>query len=288
MPVYDNGTVQSECYSGPTYTTAEINGLVTPLTYPYPDESLHQGETFPFLDEGLNYSGSVDAEAFPSYANSVQTSGSFSSDPYHLNAYNTVYSMTAGGVDYVTSPPPRNQATAPPTPDFLPIQNFAKSPSLDRSQPEPVGFREGDDSNSLFTSTSVVAGSELVGVGLYDLPLPTDRPKCLQLEQTFVPEEPSDETEEVDGNGDTEDDDSDAEKDSQHDSDSRDAEQAHPSQERPSNLLNHTFFFETEGDEQVVQGPWAQSDSHAHQLHYPQYPSFWPISNPAPAPYGWI
>lgn len=288
MPVYDDANVQSECNTGATYTTAEINGLVTPLTYPYPDEFLYQGEAFPFLDEGLNYPGSVDPEVFPSYANSVQTSASFSSDPYHFHPYSTTYPKTADGIEYVTSPPPRNQATAPPTPDFLPIQNFTKSPSPERSQPEPAVFREGHDRKSLFASSSTVAGNDLVGVGLYDLPSPTDRPKCLQLEQTFVPEEPSEEAEEADGTGDTEDDDSDAEKDSQHDNDSKDEEQAHFSQERPSNLLNHTFFFETEGDEQGVRTAWGQSDPHAHQLHNAQNPSFWSVPNHAPAPYGWI
>ncbi|KAL9109846.1 MAG: hypothetical protein Q9227_005549 [Pyrenula ochraceoflavens] len=176
---YEHSYPQTNMYNAPGYITTEMHGLVTPMSYPFPGEPF-QSDTFPFLDAPQQDYCTPQEEV----ARHLQVGP----------AQSLPWSSQTCGINYATSqegyPQSRNgcltfqnqpQVTAPPTPDFLPIQNF---PS-----PEPVE----DASSSSFLLGSKPSGTELVGMGLYDLPSSTQRTKSLILEETFVPKEDEDE-----------------------------------------------------------------------------------------------
>jgi len=256
--------------------TASVNGAVTPLSFPYPDESL-PNEMFSTLDgyhgwaaEHL-FQGFQGSNCFDSAASSIWPQQSMITTPLTIGPvppaqlandfrYSTDHSQMFGqqAMPHFNIPQPLS-TTAPPTPDFLPIQNFPGA--LDSKQ----------------TSKEEPAKDELVGMGLYDTPDEsplTDgsledylyltrldggasaarRPlgKGLKLEETFNPS-----TTEEDEDDDEDDEDDDKEdQDAEYMSDESaqeiqtedTAQQGQPNNAStaPPNLANHTFFFEND------------------------------------------
>lgn len=280
IETYSNSHMPVELNMGPAYTTAEINGLITPLTYPHPDEPFHQGEAFPFLDEHINPLDQVNPVACYTDPNNTGAQ-SYMDAPYHFGSRTSrePFCYTASSpLDYTISPIRRQQTTAPPTPDFLPIQSFAKSPSVQCLRAVSPGAGETENAGSLLFQAAPSSSNELVGVGLYDLPSPTDRPKCLQLEQSFVPEESNEE----------EDEDEPEEEAQEDESEAKPSIPGDDGASRPANLMNHSFFFETERENGPSENPYAQSTFDAHSLSYSQNTFVWPVPTSTSTTCGWI
>ena len=173
--IYDPVNVQSSMYADPSYVTAEMHGLVTPMSYPYSGEPLQQ-DLFPYLDNFQQDQCTPQSEIRKSYHSGCTQNMPWESD---MRGYGP--SVPLSNIRQPESNAYSSytgiQTTAPPTPDFLPIQNF---PS-----PEPMM-----EVSSLFGPLdSKPSASDLVGMGLYDLPSPTERTKSLILEESFVPNE---------------------------------------------------------------------------------------------------
>lgn len=185
----------SSYFLGPHFTTCEVNGAITPVTHPFAGEPFVQGAFTPLdnmssqdFDRRYAFLNEFSAEKDTFYESQcgtqypVQTDSiyQFSNGPYEVQKQQGHYFGQLEG-------------TAPPTPEFLPLQ---ASTAL-------LGDRSSDGVDQ--------AGTEdLVGMGLYDAPSPTPvstsflsgswdipiRPrlgKGLKLEETFQPTTTEDE-----------------------------------------------------------------------------------------------
>jgi hypothetical protein len=175
---------------GWSFSTAQVNGLVTPVAYPVHEPQIQELITplneYPWSNMGLPYPGQPDTEQF--CVSQAQPKVNGYSPSAHYQAVASQFSHT----NHYTSFP--NITTAPPSPDYLPSQNI------------------GLDSLSLNAGASETKKDEveLVGMGLYDSPaeiqsscrlfgsFPAPQRKTLKLEESFVPVEGTDESEDDD------------------------------------------------------------------------------------------
>ena len=128
--------------NGP-FNTTSVNGLVTPLSVPCSDPS--PVEPLQYFD--VPNSIHPNQQQYASWSLDEIAASYFEPQPKASADY---YQMQA---QQYTQP---MGTTAPPTPDFLPMQNF----------------HEGLDDPNFYlpTKESTPAGEELVGMGLYDTP----------------------------------------------------------------------------------------------------------------------
>ena len=249
--------------------TTEVNGLVTPISYPNPGEPFIY-ENFTPLEElppqgfNLRYG---DLNEFGVDRGFFWTPGSEKGQPSFECSNNFGYVPGIYNHQSVGFNPVSNATTAPPTPDFLPIQNFSPSSAI----------------AGMTTSAPNPDATELVGMGLYDppsppqaatvlngailaLPIRTGAGKGLKLEETFQPSTAEEEDD---------DDEEEEEEDEEDDNGADDIEnpltdnaqsindnvalympyeQTIPQAYTPMpaydglSLANHSFFFETEPD----------------------------------------
>lgn len=304
-------SIQNQNPSAAPFTTATVNGLVTPLAYLYPDESFPHDSLTPLDDHSgcfihdpqIPYSDALAIEHPYMWPSSLigpeastqpvlgQTIGGLSSTDIGSQMYPEHQLMPR----YV--PGSSLATTAPPTPDFLPIQNF----SSDLVDLPPVSISQKPKPEK----------DELVGMGLYDAPetlsfhdnsledfmyltriegalVPPQVPsgKGLKLEETFRPSVYDDEEE------DEEDEEEEIEQEEDEESEYQNMAEVDlhipPNQttagggqaQMPAltaNLSNHTFFFESEDD------PSRRSGA-SNLMNFPG--DIW--SNVNTAPYGWI
>lgn len=223
-PYYRDGEVSDYPFPSMSFSTAMVNGLVTPLSQPCYNEppiqesltALDNSQPYPdpyaFLDE-------FRADPDPNWAMYSPLSTPFDGPYYGHNSYGAQQLQTH------TFPQP-SENTAPPSPDFLPIQGTANDTN--------------DDEPSPLLSKIASATEELVGMGLYDPPsqsfgLPYRGKlgsigKGLKLEETFEPST-DDEDGENDGEGDDEVD------------EGHTARQQKSSAPASSDLASRSFFF---------------------------------------------
>jgi hypothetical protein len=270
-PQHANVTLQMPLEAN--FTTASVNGAVTPLAYPYPDEPLPT-ELFSTLDGYQEWAGQNVYQGFPRTtgfahtANSVWPQQALIPTPIDVG-HQLSPTQPVNEVQYATEPtytfglqtmPHFNMAqsmatTAPPTPDFLPIQNFSAD-----AEPQSTGKEESEK-------------DELIGMGLYDAPDVSPfqeasleeylyltrldgaqggpvRPmgKGLKLEETFNPTT-IDDDEDDDEEGEGEDEDAEYMSDGSA-QEVQKVETVLPNKldvsGAPPNLSNHTFFFEND------------------------------------------
>lgn len=165
------------------FSTAEINGLVTPISFPAMNEPLIQ-ELFTPLDElsgpDLSFGFGNPSGDEPTW----QAQGQSKSDPYSMQMF---YQPPPLQSSWQLSQPPTSAhaPTAPPSPECLPLQNI------------------GLDTLSIHRGPSASKGEsdELVGMGLYDSPAEVQSSsllfggfsassrKSLKLEESFEPTE---------------------------------------------------------------------------------------------------
>jgi len=169
----------------PTTTTFE-HGLVTPSSYPVgetyldcPNVPLEQmaGQDFSFFQNDqqapYTYPYMCDGTS-PGY---MQTS----TVPYQATGFDTLH------MAWPPVPPsfPQNLATAPTSPDFLPMPDFGQS--FDVAQMEEAVEKDELVGMGLYDSPAQVQSASL----LFNGPLPVRR-KSLKLEESFEPAPPSD------------------------------------------------------------------------------------------------
>lgn len=270
-------------FSANPFTTTEINGLITPMSAPVPNEPQIQElmtpledyspHEYPNLSFGNDYVSKVGTYYLPEQDYPAQgLTYEPEQVPYeYQQSMPQMYQMQPANYSHL------NVDTAPPSPSLLPIQNF-----------------DNDRATSPFALGSPrVEKEELVGMGLYDKPqdvqsstLPSAGPttmaaltagigKGLKLEESFEPppateedDEKEDETEEQEEPEDL---------------------TASPTTmignvlppsgyvDDPSNLDAQTFFF----DDKEAQYPM----STAENISYPYYPHWDSANNQS---YNWI
>jgi len=191
-------------FSASPYNTAEINGLITPMSAPVPNEPQIQDymapldqyspltySNLPFSNEDMSKAGTY---YLPGQTNYVENLA-YASDE---DSYGYQYPMPQTYQMQPTNQRQLNFDTAPPSPALLPIQNF-----------------DNDGSASPFALGSPrVEKEELVGMGLYDRPqdvqastlfsggpttmaaLTAGIGKGLKLEESFEPPPTTEEDEE--------------------------------------------------------------------------------------------
>ena len=178
----------SSYFLGPTSTTSEVNGAITPMSHPLAGE--------PFVQDVFTPLDSMSSQDFD---HRYAFLNEFSADKYPIPSldYETWYSLSAESgnpipqYEYLKQPESNHcqiELTAPPTPEARPLQAAA-------------GIPTGNMSVDL---VHTAATDDLVGMGLYDAPSPMPatmsflsgtwdipiRPglgKGLKLEETFQP-----------------------------------------------------------------------------------------------------
>lgn len=172
------------------YTTAEVNGLVTPMSYPLVDEPQIQELITPLEGLSANEAGSgygygQDFDMTQYWLSQQTKDSAIDFDPSLYSMVN--YQPQWYPADQYMMP---NVPTAPTSPSFLPLPEFGAP--LEVRMPEPDEHTE-----------------ELVGMGLYDSPAdvqslslfagpsPLGQRKSLKLEDSFEPS-PNEEEEEYD------------------------------------------------------------------------------------------
>jgi len=292
--------------------TTAVHGLVTPLAYPYPDEAFSQ-DAFSTLDDPQPYDqpelssqyaylDEFKADHIPSwllqtpqYSNIHDSPLGYGSNAFHhedVDAYQL--RGQSGAPNFTTGS--SLATTAPPTPDFLPIQHFS---TTEQQEYQPVPQEP----------STKAAGDELVGMGLYDGPENASLGegalggqmclnsfetfnnvsrgsigKGLKLEETFSPSLDDDE-------GDEEDDGDEGEENQDRETSEAvgilrglqtdktqfvSGRQELPISSLATDLSNHSFFFEHEGE--------LRTD----QQRAVAFPSDIWTPGVSTAPYGWI
>ncbi len=232
-----------------SFTTTEVNGLVTPLTQPSSAESCYQ-EAFTPLEE-MQFQNLDNTYSFPSQAGQDTFWPSQQALALHYPVHQPSGYQQSLPSDLeipftYTSAPGLNIGTAPPTPDLVAISNDA--------------LVEGGRPLALTQSEDEV----LVGMGLYDAPSPSNVPvsyqrqmvlphresvgKGLKLEETFNPSN-EDASEDEDGldNNETE------ENEATESFLITSQRKSQPSELAPhpaiATLADQSFFFETDPDD---------------------------------------
>lgn len=207
------GNVSSSNFFGPTFTTCEVNGAITPITQPLAGEPFVQDAFTPLDDTSVQdfynryaFLNEFSADKDPSYNPQCVPQQPELAEPLQ-QFRNELY----GFQRQAEWPAHYLESTAPPTPEIVPLE--ACTGLVDE------GF---------LAAAGTAGGDELVGMGLYDAPSPVPatmslmgdpwdipiRPalgKGLKLEETFQPtttedegsdagqEEDDDDAEEEDG-----------------------------------------------------------------------------------------
>lgn len=214
------------------FTTATVNGVVTPMAYPMIDEPQIQELITPLeeltaQEAEFNYGNPLDTNQYW-----IPQSRKSSSYPFNPGPQSQALQPYWQWNNQTIVP---NVHTAPSSPDFLSLQNDFNRTDSRRDEPK----------------------DELVGMGLYDSPAqvqsssflfdrgahPTNVRKSLKLEDSF---EPAPESEDGDADGEDED-----EEDALHvleDSPESNPSYARVYQITPHDLSGHSFFFEQDVD----------------------------------------
>lgn len=272
-------------FSASSFNTAEINGLITPMSAPVPNEPQIQEYMTPLEDYSpLSYANLPFAYQYMSKVGSYylpEQNYDAEEQPYAPEqvSYSSQFNMPHMYQPRSTDSSQLNIATAPPSPTLLPIQNF-----------------NHDGSTSPFVLGSPrVEKEELVGMGLYDRPqdvqsstlfnggltsmaaLTAGIGKGLKLEESFEP--PPTEDDELDTEEDTE------EQDEPEDLGASTAAVSNimltPQLyvEDQSNYAGQTFFFDDKEGQHLM--PAATHLSYPHHQNYE-----WIARNDQP--YDWI
>ncbi|KAI1611006.1 hypothetical protein EDD37DRAFT_357411 [Exophiala viscosa] len=169
------------------FSTAQVNGLVTPISYPVTEPQIQELITpldeYPWANTAYNYDEQNDNKQY--WLPQGQLKFNSYSLPAHYQSNGMPFSHTN------QQPMDPNIRTAPSSPDQLPLQSV------------------GPD--TLFLNVGALASRkdevELVGMGLYDSPaevqsssvlfggISEPQRKTLKLEESFVPAEVNDESE---------------------------------------------------------------------------------------------
>jgi len=286
-----------------TFMTTTVNGLVTPLSYPYSGEEPIPQDELSSLDDAHPYA-QFDLNSQYAYLNEFSAGHTPTWEPYGPQQMGSSRPSISFGHDSYYQNGSSFVTTAPPTPDFLPIQHFSS--------------RHQDSELNSYALRSKPSGDELVGMGLYDAPealdlgdgalwgktylesfdgtepSPVGGGKGLKLEETFQPsmeaadENLSEDEEEEPENGDGTEEQAGLAATARtfngemHTIDPRfpQPEQRHaytpPVTSLTTDLSNHSFFFEHEGE-------------HRPQLsHTTDFSGDIWTSGISSAPYGWI
>ena len=248
------------------YGTTAVNGLVTPMSYPMPDE--------PQIQELITPLEELSAQ---------EAAVRYSSVPYQYQYWmapdvgkDQVYAMDDMFPQQQQMIPPTWQyesqylaadvPTAPSSPTFLPIQGGVEA--------SPLSL----DTEHVPSNTD---GEELVGMGLYDSPADVQfsnsfsggvdgagRKRSLKLEESFEPPPPR-------NNDDAGDRESDAEEESDDEVDYETEFSVHQDQAfRPtSSMVGQSFFFDSGTDGNVVAYDPSMTyvQSGGYQTQYPGY-----------------
>ncbi|KIW86302.1 hypothetical protein Z517_01698 [Fonsecaea pedrosoi CBS 271.37] len=247
------------------YSTAQVHGLVTPISYPVMNEP-QIPEAFTPLDELPSQDPALVYED-QSYLDNMwygqgQTKSNSASVP--LYPHQSLAQPTWGFDDQAIMAP--NVQTAPSSPDSLPLQNFG----LDTLSLGNKDSKSNDDSE------------ELVGMGLYDSPAEVQSScllfggstasarKGLKLEESFEPVEKDDEEEE----------DADSEDAEEDEMNQQDAQQEAEDDVQPCNTSDTAEYEGQSIADHLIFGMQAQPDSLAmkylstlRQLNSAYYPS---------------
>ena len=170
-----------------TYSTTNVNGLITPLSYPVANEPQIQELITPLDEYPLDTSTYQGISPFvDDQAWSLQPEQICDPSSFNLHYQGNMLQPT-GQFNQLQQPHPSlNVQTAPSSPDCLPLQ--VDTLNLDTTDLDDKGSSE-----------------ELVGMGLYDSPadvqstallfggISNTSRKGLKLEESFVPEERDDE-----------------------------------------------------------------------------------------------
>ncbi|KIV87671.1 hypothetical protein PV11_03202 [Exophiala sideris] len=169
------------------FSTAQVNGLVTPISYPVNEPQIQELITpldeYPWANMGFTSDEQLDNKQYWLPQEQLKVNPYSLPAHYQFNAIPSSHTYQHGFVPNIT--------TAPSSPDHLPIQTI------------------GLDTLSLDAGTSVSRKDEveLVGMGLYDSPaevqssslllggISEPQRKTLKLEESFVPAEVNDESE---------------------------------------------------------------------------------------------
>jgi len=171
---YQNPTSTAD-FSGTPFTTTEVNGLITPMSLPLPNEPQIQEIITPLEESSLQ-----DYEQQYACLNQLNTK---SNNPYMMfNNDGPMFPsefLPHGHYSWLQPPPygdhqqsssfliPRVE-TAPASPDLLPIQSFNDTDNLNMA---PLALSTSTLNLSTSTSNSNSGQEELVGMGLYDSPV---------------------------------------------------------------------------------------------------------------------
>jgi len=191
-----NPSVNGQDLSLWNFPTVQVNGLITPLSYPPVNEPQIQ-ELFTPLDE---LPGQDMAFAYGNGPFSQQpwlAQGQLKGDPYSFNNFHQPTSIQPSW-QFDQQCTSANIQTAPSSPDYLPIQTIG----LDTLSIDNAAIGSKEDSE------------ELVGMGLYDSPAEVQSSsllfgrtasvgrRALKLEESFEPVEADGEEEEEDDDDD--------------------------------------------------------------------------------------
>jgi hypothetical protein len=244
--------------------TTAVNGLVTPVSYPLPDEPQIQELITPLEELSAQ-------EAGPHYPSTNYTYPQWVAQDYSKNQGYAMDNMFP-------------QQMMPQTWQYLPMQNNMKVPTAP-SSPVFLPIQGGVEASPLSLDIEHIIppaneGEELVGMGLYDSPadvrsssllfgggLTGNGPKrSLKLEESFEPAPESSDAE--DENGEEDGEEPEEEEDQEEDFEDPTARDLPASQQQlmdpiPS-MSGQSFFFESEAD----------VNNHLYlQAQYPAYPA---------------
>ena len=250
------------------YPTTAVNGLVTPMSYPLPDEPQIQELITPLEDLSAQEGGSgFDGSGYGYQYWMAPDTGK--DQVYVMDNMFPQQQVVQQAWQY-QHPAMLDIPTAPPSPTFLPIQGAIEASPLSLDTRQLPSHLEGE---------------ELVGMGLYDSPAEVQsssllfgggfsgvaRKRSLKLEESFEPA-----PEKAEGEDEEETEDEDAEEDSE-DNESELPIQQNQLVEQASSMIGQSFFFDAEADANARH--YARNMAHMQDGGYQMQ---------HPAEYGWV